>query len=84
MLLHGTDFYRVQIWRAWLLGWFELVLLAEEVLPFTYAGAREKRSGLADSASHQEAEPDGNWPLVCLSLGSFNVCQFPSPFSMRL
>lgn len=67
VLLHGTVFYRVQTWRAQLLGWFELVLLAEEVLPFTCAGAREKRNGLADPASSQEAEPDGNWPLVCLA-----------------
>lgn len=51
--------------------------LAEEVLPFTCAG--EERSGLADSASSQEAEPDGTWPLVCLLLAFFNVCQFPHP-----
>lgn len=63
-----TDFCRVQTWRAWLLGWFELVLLAEVVLPFT--SAAEKRSGLADHTSSQEAKPDGNWSLVCLLLVS--------------
>lgn len=77
VLLHSTVFYSVQTWHAQLLGWFELVLLAGEVLPFTCA--REKGSGLADPTSSQEAEPDGNWPLVCLLLGFFNLCQLPHP-----
>lgn len=46
---------------------FKLVLLAEVILPFASA---EKRSGLADHTSSQEAEPDGSWSLVCLLLVS--------------
>lgn len=35
-----AQFYRVQTWLSF--SWFELVLLAQEVLPFTWAGTGEK------------------------------------------
>lgn len=69
VLLPGTVCCRIQTWCAQLLSWFEQVLLAEEVLPFPFAGEKEKRSGPADPTSSPETGPlfvSCCIPLMCV------------------
>lgn len=72
VLLPGTVCCRVQTWCAQLLSWFEQVLLAEEVLPFSCE--KEKRSGPAEPTSSLETDQMGTGllfvscciPLMCV------------------